>query len=442
MCSVHEVNRRKVFTFYKILPLIVFSLVGFLYFSQNAFAASSQLVLYEGFFFGVENEDYVVTAIIEDGGTYPLELGIEHSVIIGSEGNFFEWEGYLYRSSDSPERELVEHIGGFDGVDRITFLNPGEYELDVYRVPPPEVSVIPWWKNLLSAITPPTAYAQSSTDFIETIRFTITDIDATAECCSSVLFLPGIKGSVLKRDKLIGSDTLWPPTIWSNDVAQLALTAEGESTHDIFVDGILEKFVIEPVYSEFTLFMDELVTEGAIAGWFPFAYDWRFALEDVLEDGVKTAGDNIDLIEKIEELAEGSDTGQVTIVAHSMGGLLGKVLIKKLEEGGKAEIIDSFVMVGSPQLGTPKAITALLHGDGEGIPSNRTGITSVLNNSFVDASVARSIAHNMPSSHVLLPGAEYFTRVTDPVISFDPEVTSTETWRNIWGDTISTLGGQ
>src|SRR3989344_6047229 len=34
------------------------------------------------------------------------------------------------------------------------------------------------------------------------------------ECCSSVLFLPGIKGSVLKT----GSDTLWPPTIFSDDM--------------------------------------------------------------------------------------------------------------------------------------------------------------------------------------------------------------------------------
>lgn len=53
-------------------------------------------------------------------------------------------------------------------------------------------------------------------------------------CCSSVLFLPGIKGSILEK----GSDTLWPPTFFSNDISQLALTSSGESVNDVHTDGI------------------------------------------------------------------------------------------------------------------------------------------------------------------------------------------------------------
>ena len=75
------------------------------------------------------------------------------------------------------------------------------------------------------------------------------------ECCSSVVFLPGIKGSVLKT----GSDTLWPPTIFSDDMAQLALNESGESVNDIYVDGVLDTFYGTPIYAPFSEFMANLV---------------------------------------------------------------------------------------------------------------------------------------------------------------------------------------
>ena len=112
--------------------------------------------------------------------------------------------------------------------------------------------------------------------FVETMHFTITDQNAPAECCSSVVFLPGIKGSVLKKDRLLTEDTLWPPTIWSDDVSELALDEEGNSIEDVFVDGLLNTFKGVSVYGGFSSYMDELVGEGLISEWQSLPYFCSF----------------------------------------------------------------------------------------------------------------------------------------------------------------------
>jgi len=242
-------------------------------------------------------------------------------------------------------------------------------------------------------------------------------------CCSSVLFLPGIKGSVLEK----GSDTLWPPTFFSNDISQLALTSGGESVNDVHTDGILNTFYGTPIYAPFSSFMNSLVADGTMKEWLPFAYDWRFLPETILQDGVKTANGTLDVMGKIEEIAIQSKTGKVTIVAHSMGGLLGKAIIKKLQDEGKDNLIDSFVMVATPQLGTPQAVASILHGDDEGIVAGF----------IVNPIGIRRIAQNMPSAYNLLPSSRYFNEVSDPVITFNSDASFTQTWRNFWGTAIN-----
>ncbi|MEX0916963.1 MAG: hypothetical protein WDZ90_00320, partial [Candidatus Paceibacterota bacterium] len=135
-------------------------------------------------------------------------------------------------------------------------------------------------------------------------------------------------------------------------------------------------------------------------------------------------------------LAKESDTGQVTLVAHSMGGLLGKAIIKRFEEAGKEGSIDSFVMVGSPQLGTPQAIGALLHGDNEGIPGSGAGIFF---GAIVNPLTARSVSQNMQSVYDLLPSPHYFEEVSDPVVSFDENASFTDAWRGAWGTELTTF---
>ncbi len=252
----------------------------------------------------------------------------------------------------------------------------------------------------------------------------IDTVDPIPECCSSVLFLPGIKGSILQS----GPDTLWPPTVLSNDIPQLALTNSGTSINDVHTNGILNTFHGTPIYAPFSSFMDSLVADQTITEWQPMAYDWRLPPEDLIANGIKTATGTKNIVEEIEKLADHSKNGKVSIVAHSMGGLMGKAIIKKLAEEGKDRIIDSFVMVGSPQLGTPQAIGGMLHGDQEGI------IPLLIAN----PADMRAIAQNMPSAYNLLPSSRYFSEVPDPVITFDPEATFTEAWRNFWGSVINT----
>lgn len=241
---------------------------------------------------------------------------------------------------------------------------------------------------------------------------------------SSVIFLPGIKGSILKT----GNDTLWPPTFFNfNDVSQMALTSSGESVNDVYVDGVVNKFHGTKIYEPFSDFLNSLVSSNTINDWLPLAYDWRFSPEKIIQDGVKTEVGVIDIINKIEQLAEHSKNGKVTIVAHSMGGLLGKAIIKKLAYEGKDNIIDSFIMVGSPQLGTPQAVASILHGDDEGILPL-----------FIAHPVdMRSVAQNMPGAYNLLPSQSYFDKISDPEIVFDPNAKFTEVWRNFWGQNIN-----
>lgn len=247
----------------------------------------------------------------------------------------------------------------------------------------------------------------------------------TTDCYSNVLFLPGLKGSVLEK----GTDQLWPPTVFSNDISQLALTQDGESVNDIHTSGILNKFYTKDIYLPFSNFMDSISGDDKlIKKWLPLAYDWRFSPEKILIDGIKTETDTLDIVEEIEKLAEDSRTGKITIVAHSMGGLLGKAIIKKLQEEGKDELIDSFVMIGTPQLGTPQAIASILHGDSEGIVAGF----------IVNPIDIRRIAQNMPSAYNLLPSPRYFNDISDPVIKFNTDALFTQAWRNFWGLSINT----
>lgn len=238
------------------------------------------------------------------------------------------------------------------------------------------------------------------------------------DCFSSVLFIPGIKGSVLTRD----ADTLWPPTFWSNDVSQLAFTEGGESVNEVKVTGILNSFYGVPIYSPLTSFFDGLVQDETIAQWTPLAYDWRYTPQSIVTHGIETEGGTIDVIAEIERLSEHSKSGKVTIVAHSLGGMLAKAIIKKLEEEGKDHLIDTVVMVGTPELGTPQALSALLHGDGEGL----------LGGFIVNSIAARSIAQHMPSAYMLLPSSQYFEEVLDAPIVFDSASSFTDAWRARW----------
>ncbi|MDD5463585.1 MAG: hypothetical protein PHP62_00365 [Candidatus Moranbacteria bacterium] len=250
----------------------------------------------------------------------------------------------------------------------------------------------------------------------------------TENCNSNVLFLPGLKASRLyaKDDPsclLVNCENqLWEPNR-NADVEKLFLNKEGESTdeYDIYTRDVLDETNILPVgqvnyYKSFIAKMNDLKNKDKmINDWIAAPYDWRLSLDDILTSGKKD-GDNISynketdspyIISELRRLALSSKTGKVTIVAHSNGGLVAKALMQKLGSEEAKNLVDKIIFVAVPQVGTPAAIAALLHGE-------KQNLFPVLN-----TKTARSLGENMPGAYNLLPSNEYFSKVQAPVAKFN-----------------------
>src|SRR3990167_292684 len=181
------------------------------------------------------------------------------------------------------------------------------------------------------------------------------------------------------------------------------------------------------IYKSFIAKMEELKSSGQINDWLPAAYDWRLSLDEIL-----SYGNNVDgqiyysgsdratstpyIIQELRRLAASSKTGKVTIIAHSNGGLVAKRLTEVL--GPEAStLIDTMIFVAVPQAGTPMAVAAGLHGYNQGLPTDAVSF-------ILSEETARTFASTSPMFYHLLPSANYFTYVDDPVVTFDPSLSN------------------
>jgi len=247
----------------------------------------------------------------------------------------------------------------------------------------------------------------------------------TENCYSNVLFLPGIKGSRLYN---ADDDKIWEPLL-NYHVDQMGMTQTGESINDIYTSDIVSKahgFV--DIYDGFGRFMNRISDpdqDDLIADWTPFAYDWRYSVKDVVYNGTQYKDEVRDIADEVEFLAGSSRTGKVTIIAHSNGGLVAKMLIERLEQEGRNDLVDRVVFLASPQLGTPAAIGSILHGYDE----------EVFGGWVVNDENAREVIRNMPGAYGLLPSQSYFDEVSGPKILFDSSE-STAAFRAAYGTSI------
>ncbi|KKQ39547.1 MAG: Cell surface protein [Candidatus Moranbacteria bacterium GW2011_GWC2_37_73] len=150
-------------------------------------------------------------------------------------------------------------------------------------------------------------------------------------CYSNVMFLPGHQASRLYRKDSDGDeDQLWEPTNHNEDVEQLYMNQNDGSSNDpgIYTRDILdEAYGINNVYKGFMASMDNIVADGVINKWQAFAYDWRKPLEDVVDNGTKLEDGSVEnVLDQIRNSAKESKTGKVTLIGHSNGGLLAKVI--------------------------------------------------------------------------------------------------------------------
>ena len=259
---------------------------------------------------------------------------------------------------------------------------------------------------------------------IATVTINVAAAPCSINCFSNILFLPGIESSRLYRpDYNGGTDQLWEPNI-NDDVRDLYLLPDGETARsDIYAkenDVVNELPVLKQnIYKSFIAKLNYLKDNKLIEDWKPIAYDWRLSLDDILNYGhdidgrIYYSGDlratsTPYIIQELRHLSATSKSGKVTIIAHSNGGLVAKRLTEIL--GAEASnFIDKIIFVAVPQAGTPMAVAAGLHGYEQ---DHLWGL-------ITSEATARTFANNSPMEYQLIPSAQYFKYVADPVITFD-----------------------
>ncbi len=355
--------------------------------------------------------------VIEEGGEAIVDPDIGFQLelnLIGAPGFAFA-ETYLYKRSGQD----------YQYVDLSDSMTEGDYTLVIYESEPilTEGSL---WENIHDFFVPK-AHADFRGYNLYTLNFSVTL--GELPFYSNVLFLPGIQASRLYKDGILGTeDQLWEPNI-NGDVEQLVMDENGVSQNEIYTKDVVDEvFGVSNIYQSFIDELDELKGNNEIVDYNLFAYDWRHSVASVLENGVAyDEGEIKNLFFELENLAFSSHTGKVTIVAHSNGGLLAKLLINKLVEDGFESYVDKVIFVGTPHLGTPKALASILHGYDQ----------QKLGGLIIDDVETREVINNMPGVYGLIPTQKYLAE-NDPTFLIDFS-SSTAFLTNAYGGEISSL---
>ncbi len=249
------------------------------------------------------------------------------------------------------------------------------------------------------------------------------------DCASNVLFIPGMQGSRLYADLGSGEKELWLSRKDSYHEA-LFLDEEGKSINEVYTKndirnngdkketGIIDEAILGiNIYKSLGIQLKNLKTDKIINDYSFIPYDWRLALDDILNNGKVFGNKNQNLsylenstleesfiYKELSKLAKSSKSGKVSIVSHSNGGLVTKALIQKLKDNNDPlyEKIDEIFFVAVPQIGAPEAVLALLFGTGVG-PFD----------SIMDQDVSRGLGENMPTLYNLLPRESYFNLINN-----------------------------
>jgi len=233
-----------------------------------------------------------------------------------------------------------------------------------------------------------------------------------------------------------------------SDCDQLRLQTNylGQSLHSIYTYANESALVDEidvfgpgpNIYKTFLSDLKKWKEEESINDYLVLPYDWRLRIDDLMKLS-RDSGTNkviLDsdvplnqsyLYETISRLAQNSDSGKVTVVTHSNGGLVIKYFLKILEENNDPLLdrIDNVILVAVPQEGTPESIIGILHG----VELGAAGIV-------MGSEVSRKLLKDAPFGFHLLPTEQYFDSVITPLIQFE-EGMSTNAWRTQFGENLS-----
>ncbi|MDW7614892.1 alpha/beta hydrolase [Peribacillus simplex] len=196
-----------------------------------------------------------------------------------------------------------------------------------------------------------------------------------------IIFVPGIKGSELYD----GDNKRWfPATQKDLDLLDLKNDLEPRSVLRHVTPFGITKFS-QVIYRDL---LDEFGDNNLSL----FPYDWRRSIFDHVEK----------LANKIINESKANNE-KVTLVAHSMGGMLAKLAIQKLEEKQELQRINKFITIGTPWHGAPDAFKSLTYGE--------PGIFEklwVFFQTLLSAEATKNLARILPSVYQLLPSETYF----------------------------------
>lgn len=230
-----------------------------------------------------------------------------------------------------------------------------------------------------------------------------------------VIFIPGIMGSALYNDvdddnHLIDDERIWIKMFSNMDDLRLAENGidpfnnndnikvapiRGDNTRTIrneLESGIIKNKPLN-VYSDLVQFLelnqngyhlDDDSSTSSFKNLFIFTYDWRKSINY----------NSIRLGEYLQNVRNWTNSQQVNLICHSLGGLIAKDLINNL--GNNTNIIRKIIFVGTPHLGSPKAFYVTLSGDML-FPITLYTTTEILRS-----------ARNYPSGYSLFPSESYY----------------------------------
>jgi pimeloyl-ACP methyl ester carboxylesterase len=205
-------------------------------------------------------------------------------------------------------------------------------------------------------------------------------VPASSKATQTVIFIPGIMGTEIWTNPQNGgaAERRWMPNGDLTNVLnvreqtrELAVNQNGSSTHNLDIRGPIDEY-----YGQMAQSMRD-------AGYdvIEFGYDWR------LSNGYNAS--------KLEDLINSLHVNKISIVAHSMGGLVASKYIANKQ--ANADKVDKFITLGTPYYGAPKALYMMETGE----------VSSWIKNQVI-SKVIRELAPNMKSIYQLFPTDKSF----------------------------------
>ena len=193
------------------------------------------------------------------------------------------------------------------------------------------------------------------------------------------IFVPGVKGTELYE----GENKRWFPST-QKDLESL------KSIKALKPTNVLNEVNAFFLFKE-SLYSGIIEEFGSDPDFVPYPYDWRNSILDEADN----------LVRFVISVADEKNT-DIILVAHSMGGMLSKLAILKIQELGRVDVIKKLVTVGTPWKGAPDAFKVLEYGE-PGFYSSLVNFHQIF-----DDKKTRSLARRLPSAYQLLPSKEYF----------------------------------